>query len=114
MPTVNIQNVYYLDELFAWANNHQIRVTVNFLNDPDWANINNLTPAAKQLVIDKFIQSEHKELQLLAVRVKTSVGNNGTEFVHQMKRFDRIRSQDFGLTHKEIAQAMGYNLSSSN
>ena len=114
MPTVNIQNVYYLDELFAWANNHQIRVTVNFLNDPDWANINNLTPAAKQLVIDKFIQSEHKELQLLAVRVKTSVGNDGTEFVHQMKRFDRIRSQDFGLTHKEIAQAMGYNLSSSN
>jgi MoaA/NifB/PqqE/SkfB family radical SAM enzyme len=114
MPTVNIQNVYYLDDLFDWASNHQIRVTVNFLNDPAWANINNLTPTAKQLVIDKFSQSRHKELQLLAVRVSTSAGSSGTEFVHQMKRFDQIRDQDFGITHNEIAQAMGYNLSSSN
>lgn len=108
MPTVNIQNVYYLDELLAWAKEHNIRVTLNFLDDPQWANINSMTTAAKQLVIDKFSTSTDANLQNIAQRIKESPGSDGTEFVKQMKRFDTLRNQNFAETHSAIALAMGY------
>ena len=108
MPTVNIQNVYYIDELLSWADAHRIRVTLNFLDAPNWANIDNMTPQAKQLVFDKFKNSLDPNLKSIANRVHNSVGSNGAEFVKQMKRFDLIRNQNFAETHSAIALAMGY------
>lgn len=108
MPTVNIQNVYYINELLAWANQHNIRVTLNFLDAPSWANIDYLTPAAKELVINKFKTSTNPNLQNIAQRIQRSAGSDGTEFVKQMKKFDNLRNQNFAETHLEIATAMGY------
>ena len=108
MPTVNIQNVYYLDEIFEWAKIHNIQVTLNFLDLPHWANIDNMTPKAKELVVDKFKNSDSLDLKNIAIRVQNSIGNNGAEFVKQMKHFDSLRNQNFSKTHSVIANAMGY------
>lgn len=108
MPTVNIQNIYYLDELFEWAEQNQIRVTLNFLDDPQWVSIDYLTPNAIKLVVDKFKNSTYPELRALATRVSRSSGSNGIEFVKHSKRFDILRGQDFAKSHREIARAMGY------
>ena len=108
MPTVNIQNVYYLDEIFEWAKTYNIQVTLNFLDLPHWANIDNMTPAAKKLVVDKFKNSNNPDLKNISVRVQNSIGNDGVEFVKQMKRFDSLRNQNFSETHSIIANAMGY------
>ena len=110
MPTVNIQNVYYLGELIDWANQNGIRYVLNFLDEPKYFNINFMTPTAKQLIADKYSQSPITELRNIAEQVANSVGSDGSEFVQRVGRFDRIRNQNFASTHKEIAQAMGYNL----
>jgi hypothetical protein len=67
-----------------------------------------MTPAAKKLVVDKFKNSANPDLKNIAVRVQNSIGNNGVEFVKQMKQFDSLRNQNFSKTHSAIADAMGY------
>jgi MoaA/NifB/PqqE/SkfB family radical SAM enzyme len=106
--TVNIQNVYYLDEVVAWADANHIRVAFNYLDRPTWANIDQLTNSARQLIIDKYAGSAHTELRNIAARVQASTGSDGKEFVAQMKRFDQLRNQNFAETHPEMAGAMGY------
>lgn len=108
MPTINVQNVLYLDSLFEWAQKKNIDVTVNYLDNPWYLCIDYMTDRAKQLVIDRYQNHSIKELANLAKRVANSPGSNGSEFVKYTKRLDSIRSQDFSLAHQEIATAMGY------
>jgi radical SAM protein with 4Fe4S-binding SPASM domain len=108
-PTVNIQNIYYLDRLYAWANEHDIMITLNFLDDPDYLSIDSMTSAAKELVFNKYQYSSIDALRNLAQRIKSSVGSNGQDFVKMVAYYDRMRSQTFTQTHPEIAQAMGIN-----
>jgi radical SAM protein with 4Fe4S-binding SPASM domain len=109
-PTVNIQNVLYLDQLIAWAEQNQLVYKFNFLEFPRYYNINSMTDQARDLVVDKYQNSSNTQLQALANRVKNSAGSDGKMFVKQMKWFDYIRNQNFGSTHNEIARAMGYDL----
>ena len=69
-----------------------------------------MTEEAKKLVYEKHSASQFKELQAIATQVINSLGSNGERFVCRVQQFDSIRNQDFSSTHKEIAQAMGYNL----
>jgi sulfatase maturation enzyme AslB (radical SAM superfamily) len=108
MPTVNIQNILYLDELFDWATQHNISVTVNYLDFPLWANVNYMTETAKQLVIDKYGNSKSDILKNIANKIKNSPGSNGQDFIKNVKMFDQIRNQNFAETHSEIAKAMEY------
>ena len=109
-PTVNIQNVLYLDELLDWADKNQLVYKFNFLEFPKYYNINSMTDQARELVINKYRDSSNLQLQALANRVKNSAGSDGKMFLKNVKWLDYIRDQDFSSTHNEIAQAMGYNL----
>ena len=112
-PTINIQNIFYLDELITWADSNQIPYTFNYLEFPRWLNIDSLTETAKELVIAKHANSTNPTLQAIVTRITNSRGSDGSNFVKQMQRLDQIRNQDFNSTHNKIAQAMGYNLISS-
>ena len=109
-PTINIQNVLYLKELIDWANQVGIELICNLLHEPQYLNINNMTESAKQLVIERLSNSEHPILQAIVNQVCNSNGSDGTEFVRRMREYDRRRSENLLLTHKEIAHAMGYVL----
>ena len=109
-PTINIQNVLYLEELLNWAEQIGIKVLYNLLHYPQYLNINNMTLHAKQLIIDQFGNSKHPILKTIVNQVRNSRGSDGVKFVQHMKDYDRWRSEDFRLTHKEIANAMGYVL----
>jgi MoaA/NifB/PqqE/SkfB family radical SAM enzyme len=109
-PTINIQNVLYLEDLLDWATKIGIELTYNLLHNPQYLNINNMTEPAKQLVIDRFRNSKHPILQAIVKQVRNSKGSDGSVFVQRMKEYDRRRSEDLLLTHKEIAHAMGYVL----
>jgi MoaA/NifB/PqqE/SkfB family radical SAM enzyme len=53
--TINIQNVYYLDELLAWADTKEFgSVYFNMLHGPDHMSVQFMTPAAKELVLNKL------------------------------------------------------------
>jgi hypothetical protein len=99
-PTVNIQNVLYLDELFDWADKNGHNVLLNFLDYPQHMNINFLTDSAKELVIKKYQTHGRPELQKIASRVSRSPGSDGKEFVKYMQKLDQRRTQSFLDSHK--------------
>jgi hypothetical protein len=72
-----------------------------------------MTPAAQQLVIDRLttypFNIKHRvEIDKIIQFIENGVGSNGTDFVQRMKQTDEYRSQNFSVTHPEIAKAMGY------
>jgi len=42
--------------------------------------------------------------------LQTTQSTDNARFVQKIQEIDQIRSQDFGLAHREIAMAMGYVL----
>jgi len=113
--TVNIQNVYYLDELLAWADTKNFgSIYFNLLQSPSHMCVSHMTDAAKDLVLNKlkttFWTSDkyQKEIDSLIRFIKSGPGSDGQEFLTKMRITDGYRKQSFIDTHCEIAEAMGY------
>ena len=113
--TINIQNVYYLDELLAWADTKGFgSVYFNMLQSPDRMSIQKMTPAAQELVLNKLkthfwtTAKYQQEIDNVIRFIELGTGSDGKEFLSKMKQTDTYRKQDFRDTHPEIAQAMGY------
>lgn len=108
MPVVNVQNVYYLDELLAWADSLNGSVVINVLSHPNCMSIDSMTPLAKRIVVEKYQNNTNPMLQQIAKRVANSPGSDGQEFRNYMMTLDQTRKQNFAESHSEIAFAMGY------
>lgn len=113
--TINIQNVYYLDELLKWAETKGFGdVYFNMMHSPNHMSVQYMTPAAKDLVLNKlkttFWTNNHyqREYDALIKFIEAGPGSDGSEFLTKMKRTDEYRNQKFADTHLEIARAMGY------
>jgi MoaA/NifB/PqqE/SkfB family radical SAM enzyme len=113
--TINIQNVYYLDELLTWADTKPFgSVYFNMMHSPDHMSIQRMTSAAQNLVLNKLKTSFWKstkhqhEIDLVIKFIELGTGSDGIEFLEKMQRTDAYRKQNFKDTHPEIARAMGY------
>jgi len=113
--TINIQNVYYLDELLAWADTKSFgSIYFNMLHSPSDMNIQHMTPAAQELVLNKLkttfwkTDKYQKEIDNVIRFIELGSGSDGAEFLRKMKQTDSYRGQCFTNTHPEIAKAMGY------
>lgn len=113
--TVNIQNVYYLDELLAWADTKNFgSIYFNLLQSPSHMCVSHMTDNAKNLVLNKLkttfwtSNKYQKEIDSLIRFIETGPGSDGQEFLTKMKITDEYRKQSFVDTHCEIAEAMGY------
>jgi hypothetical protein len=112
--TINIQNVYYLEDLCTWINTQTFDDHYfNMLHDPKHMCIDNLTEQAKLIVIEKlksgtFTPKHRAEISRIIKFIENGAGSNGEEFFYKMKKTDQYRKQSFEDTHQEIARAMGY------
>jgi MoaA/NifB/PqqE/SkfB family radical SAM enzyme len=113
--TINIQNVYYLDELLAWSDTKPFgSIYFNMLHSPDHMSIQHMTLSAKELVLNKlkttfWKNNKHqREIDNVIKFIELGSGSDGAEFLRKMKQTDAYRKQDFRDTHYEIAVAMGY------
>lgn len=113
--TINIQNVYYLDELLTWADTKNFgSIYFNLLQSPGHMCVANMTEQAKKLVLSKLTSTSwtsekyQKEINSLVKFIKAGAGSDGEEFLSKMKITDNYRKQSFKDTHNEIAVAMGY------
>lgn len=113
--TVNIQNVYYLDELLAWADTKGFgNIYFNMLHSPDHMSVQRMTPAARELVLNKLKTAfwtsafYQREIDNVIKFIELGPGSDGHEFLEKMKRTDAYRKENFMDTHPEIARAMGY------
>jgi hypothetical protein len=87
----------------------------NFLNAPDYMSINKLTLAAKKIVLDKLksavlLPADRKKLDYVVNRLQNIPMSDGSAFCQYMREKDLIRNENFSISHKEIANAMGYVL----
>jgi MoaA/NifB/PqqE/SkfB family radical SAM enzyme len=113
--TINIQNVYYINELLDWAETKRFGdIYFNMMHSPDHMSVQRMTPAAQELVLDKlkttFWKTPHyqREIDSVIKFIEAGAGSDGTEFLFKMQQTDAHRKQNFMDTHLEIAQAMGY------
>ena len=112
--TMNIQNVYYLPELCEWISTQTFdHVYFNMLHDPWHMCISRMTSAAQELVIDKlsshtFHPKYRAEVLRIVQFIRNGEGSDGSEFLRKMQITDEYRKQNLLITHKEIAEAMGY------
>ena len=113
--TINIQNVYYLDELLAWADTKGFgSIYFNMLQSPERMSIQRMTPSAQQLELNKLkttfwrTDKYQHEIDNVIRFIENGAGSDGQEFLYKMKQTDEYRKQNFQDTHPEIARAMGY------
>lgn len=105
-PTVNVQNVLYLDDIVNFANYRNLEIVWWYLNDPTFLSIDHLTQAAKDLVYQKFHNHSNSELRAISNRVTATKPVDGSEFLNYMTKLDHRRRQNFAQNHKEIFDAM--------
>ena len=112
--TMNIQNVYYLPELCDWISTQTFdHVYFNMLHDPWDMCIGRMTSQAQELIIDRltkhtFDPKYRTEILRIVQFIKNGEGSDGQEFLRKMQTADQYRKQSFLDTHREIAEAMGY------
>lgn len=112
--TINIQNVYYLDELLSWADTKPFgSVYFNMLHSPEHMSVQYMTPEARELVLEKlktytWPSKYQREIDNVIRFIELGAGSDGREFLDRMQRTDSYRNQNFRDTHPDIAEAMGY------
>jgi organic radical activating enzyme len=112
---INIQNVLYLPEICDWVNQQPFD-SVHFCHvyDPEILYIGNVTAKAQSVILDRLDSyvcanpTLQSFIQTAADVVRSATVVGGVDFCKYMKNLDQIRNQDFSLTHREIALAMGY------
>jgi MoaA/NifB/PqqE/SkfB family radical SAM enzyme len=105
-PTVNIQNVLYLEELVEYAQMQSYEIVWWYLENPDYLCIDNVTSAVKELIFTKYSNHHVSELCDIAVRVNQTNPVTGKKFIDYMKKLDQRRAQNFRESHVEIYDAM--------
>ena len=113
--TINVQNVYYLDELLAWADTKGFGdIYFNMLHSPNHMSIQHMTKKAQELILHKLKTTNwisnfyQKEISSIIKFIEQGIGSDGKEFIEKMQRTDAYRKQNFKDTHYDIAVAMGY------
>lgn len=105
-PTVNIQNVFYLDHLLNYCQKFNFELVWNYLENPKSCCIDNMTDTAKQLIYNKYVNHPEKELKQIAHRMKKTKAVSGAAFLNLMKELDVKRATNFPEAHSEIINAM--------
>jgi MoaA/NifB/PqqE/SkfB family radical SAM enzyme len=108
MPAISIMNVFYLNELLAWAHDLGLAVNPLYVSNPYGFDLKNLTHNAKKLIVQKLQGHSWPELKNILTYIKSVPDSDGVEFIKLCNHFDSIRNQDFTKSHPEIAEAMGY------
>jgi MoaA/NifB/PqqE/SkfB family radical SAM enzyme len=106
MPTVSIMNIYYIDELYNWAQQHNFPIFVSHARGKGFE-LENLTPDARDLIIEKYKNHPWHEMKKIVKLISNATLGNPDRFVESTKWFDSVREENFSTSHPEIAKAMG-------
>jgi organic radical activating enzyme len=105
-PTVNIQNILYLDQLVKYCQDLNIGIAWQYLEEPNSCCIDNMTARAKELVYNKYVNHTEPELRQIANRMLKTPPVSGREFLELMDMYDQRRSVNFAASHGELVDAM--------
>ena len=110
--TINIQNVYYLDDLIKWAIMQRFDyIYFNMLHDIWYFNIKNLNQRAKDMVTAKYASIKlpyQEEFDRMVTFMNQGEGSDCSNLIKVLKQSDLQRKQHFKDHHPEMAEAIGY------
>jgi len=109
--TINVQNIYYLDELIDWVETKDFNALhFNILDKPEYFRINAMGAELTTLVINKLSQivpSRLKKYNIYPILKSLELTNNSNNSIDKLSKYmlklDNIRNQQFTQTHPEIA-----------
>ena len=104
--TVSAYNVYYLDELTSWCYTMELPVPwFGRVHNPDYMRPTIWPDAARDFIIDKLRNSQHKELHTWATMLSRVNDNDRFDtFKEHVRWQDQYRRTDFDSTFPEIAR----------
>lgn len=105
-PTVNIQNLLYLDELETLAESLQLHIVWSYLDKPKILAIDNITKKMKDAVLEKYSKTKSNHLKTIHDRIKNTKPIESREFIDYMDKLDSRRSKKFKETHSLIYNLM--------
>jgi len=109
-PTVNIQNVYYIDQIIEWFETKSFDTLIfNLLEQPSFLSIMAMTQPLSELVLDKLNQIPQDKLIkysidsiIKLIKQHQSSSNTIDQLANYMLKLDDIRKQKFNESHPEI------------
>ena len=107
MPAISIMNVFYIDEVIEWANQHNFKINPLYVWSSEFS-LAQLTKEAKSMLLEKFKDYSWPEMHQILSYIQRLPGSNAERFIEKTQYFDSIRNEDFSETHPEIAKALGY------
>lgn len=103
--TVSMLNVLYLPEIYNWLQTKPVSYYhFSILRYPTHLSINQVTNDYKHAIIDKLTNSNIAELNYIVDVVNKSKPGDANKFINYMKHKDKIRNEDFSVTHPEVAR----------
>jgi MoaA/NifB/PqqE/SkfB family radical SAM enzyme len=109
-PTINIQNLLYLDEVVSLAHDLGFDLVWWYLKHPSFLCIDNVTDAVKHAVIDLYSNHTVPELAQLPKRMSLTPPVSGEPFLSYMAKLDHRRNQVFSQSHQKICELMKIQL----
>jgi len=109
--TVNIFNIWHLDELDTFCKDNGFSVADGLLHEPVEYSIRNLPDFIKELIHEKYADDESKKdvMSFLVLSSNTFTGSAGLiQTFNMIKRKDRIRNESFAEIYKEWAALLMY------
>lgn len=108
MPSISIMSIFDIDQVLDWANKHNFPVFVSHVTSPSHFSLSNLTREAKDLILNKYQNSNWPEIQHILKSINDHPDSDGRAFCEETLWYDSVRKENFAESHPEIAKAMGY------
>ena len=110
-PTINVQNVYYINELVEWFETKNFNALVfNILRNPKFLSITEMNNELSEITVNKLKAmplDSLKKYQVLSIIQLIKQKKNSSVSLDQltdyMLKLDKVRNQKFYETHSEIA-----------
>lgn len=108
MPTISLLNVYYMNDVYEWAEENNFQIFVNYLNPDENFSLSQATQDAQNLIVSRYHLSQHKEMSNIAKNISAMPVTDGKKFCNHIRWYDQIRNTNFSDYHYEMAVAMNY------
>lgn len=110
-PTINVQNVYYINELVEWFETKNFNALVfNILRNPKFLSITEMNNELAEITVNKLEAmplDSLKKYQVLSIIQLIKQKKNSSVSLDQltdyMLKLDKVRNQKFYETHSEVA-----------
>lgn len=101
-PTINNYNIWDINQLFDWADQHQISVVTNVLHGPERLCIKNLHDKIKEKILNKH--GSDKRLENVLNYLKGERDPSITDFIAETEFIDNIRNENFKKVFPEWSE----------